>query len=185
LWKCWKSVCSQSPKLYDNSKFATYSIFSLWHRMHSHSGAFVAVEYSRQDMHIRSRQARQLAPLLIIRPSSARQRTQQWPDHRLDSHRNTSNSPLAMLALSKKQKKKQNNRLLYMFSTTCSVNTRISSCGATKLHYKRFRDRLNVYPDSSITCPVPINQSPGETVSSEFRQWTVFFIRQCYITMFN
>jgi len=85
--------------------YTTYSIFSLWHRMHSHSGACVAVEYSLQDMHIRSRQARQLAPLLIIRPSSARHRAQQCPDHRLDSHRNTSNSPLAIVSycLEKKQ----------------------------------------------------------------------------------
>jgi len=71
--------------------------------MHSHSGACVAVEYSLQDIHIRSRQARQLAPLLIIRPSSARHRAQQCPDHRLDSHRNTSNSPLVIVSPRKKQ----------------------------------------------------------------------------------
>lgn len=65
----------------------------------------MAVEYSLHDMHIRSRQARQLAPLLMIRPSSARHRAQQWPDHRLDSHRKTSNSPLAILILPMKKKK--------------------------------------------------------------------------------
>jgi len=74
--------------------------------MHSHSGACVAVEYSLQDIHIRSRQARQLAPLLIIRPSSARHRAQQCPDHRLDSHRNTSNSPLAILSYCLEKTKK-------------------------------------------------------------------------------